>query len=625
MSATGGGHVPLVAIMSTTAVAAFLGAHPPFDALDEDELASLASLAEPEVHRSGTTILAEGLGPPAHVRMVQSGAVEIVHGGRALDLLGPGELFGHAAMLAGLPLGFSAVARGATTCLRLPAESVRALLGRPAGLRYVARSLLAPTLLGGGDHGPDPAQRPVSELLRAPLCTAPPSTTIRAAAQRMTGCGASAVVVPLDDGRVGILTDRDLRTVVAEGADTTAPVAAAMTAPAWTSAADRLGGEVLLDMLDRGVRHVPVLDPTGTVLGVLEDVDVVAAGTRSSFGLRGRIARAGSVAEVVAAARELTPTIIGLHDARVPAGDIAGITAVVVDALTRRLAELAVAELGDPPRPLTWLALGSLARREAVPSSDVDSALVWVGPERDADAAAHARALAERVLAGLSAAGFRADANGAVATNPLFARSYEAWAAAARSWLRDPTQEKAPILVSLIVDARPVWGVRADPAVPDVFRDARRHPDLLRLLGRYALAHRPPTGFLRDFVVEHSGHRRGRLDLKRGGLVPIVDLARWAGMAAGVTSASTPARLRAAAAAGTLPEDAAATLEEAFHLVLGLRLAHQVDQLRAGEEPDDLVRPGDLSAVTRASLREAFRAVASVQRRIVGELDLGVR
>ncbi|WP_141278427.1 putative nucleotidyltransferase substrate binding domain-containing protein [Pseudonocardia hydrocarbonoxydans] len=59
--------------------------------------------------------------------------------------------------------------------------------------------------------------------------------------------------------------------------------------------------------------------------------------------------------------------------------------------------------------------------------------------------------------------------------------------------------------------------------------------------------------------------------------------------------------------------------------MLGLRLAHQVEQLRNGEAPDDLVRPADLSAVTRASLREAFRAVASVQRRIAGELDLGVR
>jgi len=611
-------------------VADFLRAHPPFGALDDDELAALAAVAEPEDHASGATVLAPGEGPPAHVRMVVGGAVELVLGSRVLDLLGPGELFGHAAMLAGLPLGFTAVARGATRCLRLPADAVRPLLGRPEGLRYVARSLLAPTLLAPApDAGPDPTQRPVGELLRSPLCTASPDTPIREAAQRMTACGASAVVVPLEPGRVGILTDRDLRGVIGDGVPVTAAVRDVMSVPAWTAAADRLGGEVLLDMLDRGVRHAPVLSPTGEVLGVLEDVDVVAATTRGSFGLRAAVARARTVAELVAAAAELTPTVIALHDARVAAADIAGITAVVADAVTRRLAELAVIELGPPPRPLTWLALGSLARREAVPSSDVDSALVWVGPEGDADAVTYARTFAERVLAGLAAVGYRADTNGAVATNPLFRRSYEAWAAAARSWLDDPLQEKAPILVSLVVDARPVWGIRSGwagrAAVPDVFRDARRHPDLLRLLGRYALAHRPPTGFLRDFVVEHSGNRRGTLDLKTGGIVPIVDLARWAGMTAGVTSASTPARLRAAAAADVLPPAAAATLEESFHLVLRLRLDHQVEQLRAGVEPDDLVRPRDLSPVTRASLREAFRAVAAVQRRISGELDVGVR
>lgn len=212
-----------------------------------------------------------------------------------------------------------------------------------------------------------------------------------------------------------------------------------MTAPAWTVPADRLGGEVLLDMLDRGVSHVPVLAPTGEVLGVLEDVDVVAATTRSSVGLCTRIARAEGVDGVVDAARGLAPTVVALHDARVAAADVAGITAVVVDAVTRRLVDLAVAELGPPPAPLTWLALGSQARREAVPSSDVDSALVWLGPEQDAGPyAAALAALAARVLDGLARAGFPADEHGAVATNPLFARSYGAWAAAARSWLHDP-------------------------------------------------------------------------------------------------------------------------------------------------------------------------------------------
>jgi CBS domain-containing protein len=161
--------------------------------------------------------------------------------------------------------------------------------------------------------------------------------------------------------------------------------------------------------------------------------------------------------------------------------------------------------------------------------------------------------------------------------------------------------------------------------VADTFRLAPGNPSLLRLLARFALSQRPPTGFFRGLVVEHTGEHRGQLDLKRGGAIPIVDLARWAGIAAGVTSASTYERLRAAAAAGTLPASDAHTLQDAFGLITSLRLDHQVEQLRAGHEPDDHVDPAALSALTRSHLREAFRAVASIQKRVAAELDRGVR
>jgi CBS domain-containing protein len=150
-------------------------------------------------------------------------------------------------------------------------------------------------------------------------------------------------------------------------------------------------------------------------------------------------------------------------------------------------------------------------------------------------------------------------------------------------------------------------------------------PELLRMLARFALSFRPPTGFLRDFVVEHSGERRGQLDLKHGGLIPIADLARWAGMAAGVASAPTLERLRAAEAAGTMESGEASVLAEAFGFITGLRLDHQVGQLRRGEPPDDFIDPKTLNPLARSYLREAFRAVASVQASLSAELSLGVR
>ena len=96
-------------------------------------------------------------------------------------------------------------------------------------------------------------------------------------------------------------------------------------------------------------------------------------------------------------------------------------------------------------------------------------------------------------------------------------------------------------------------------------------------------------------------------------------------MAAGVTCASTPARLKAAADADVLSTFDALTLQEAFELVCHLRLDHQVGQLEAGAQPDDYVDPTELTPLTRNYLKEAFRAIASVQRHIAADLDLSVK
>jgi CBS domain-containing protein len=531
-------------------------------------------------------------------------------------------------MLSGLPTGFTARAEVDTVCYRIPADVARGLLGRPEALQFVTRSLLDRERLAredersGGDAAP--AHQPVAALMRRALLVCGPQTSIRDAAQRMSDTGATCVVVDLGES-LGILTDRDLRTrVVAGGLSHDAPVSEAMTAPAYTVAADRLGSEVWLDMLDRGIRHFPVVSATGRVLGVVEDADLVAAETRTSFHLRVAIARASTTDEIAEAARALRPTIVALHRARTAPLHLAGIHSVVVDALIRRLIELAVADAGPAPAPFAWLALGSLARREALPGSDVDSAVAWRGEDKDPAIADYALAVGRRVDEGLTACGLRVDPKGTTAANPLLVRSLASWRRAAQGWLEDPTQDQALILVSVVVDSRPVWGIHTGVSLAEAFRDARRHPALLRQLARFSLSFRPPTGFLRGLVVEHSGEHRGQLDIKHGGIVPIVDLARWAGMAAGVTSASTPERLRAAAAAGTLSAADAATLSDAFELVLSLRVQHHVEQIEAGSEPDDHIDPATLSRLTRSYLKEAFRAVASVQKRISAQVTLGV-
>ena len=60
-------------------------------------------------------------------------------------------------------------------------------------------------------------------------------------------------------------------------------------------------------MLDRGIRHFPVVSATGRVVGIIEDHDLLAVERSSSFFLRRAISRAGTIDELVEASRSCGP------------------------------------------------------------------------------------------------------------------------------------------------------------------------------------------------------------------------------------------------------------------------------------------------------------------------------
>ncbi|HEV2873821.1 MAG TPA: putative nucleotidyltransferase substrate binding domain-containing protein [Thermoleophilaceae bacterium] len=609
-------------------IAEFLRGHPPFDTLDEETLERVAASAEIEFHAASTAILESAEETSRFAYVVRRGSVELLIGGRLLDLLHEGEMFGFASLLEEAPLGFVARAAEDTLVYRIPAGSIRPVLERPDAVRFVARSMnKGVRLLAGHEQEPvpTPAGRRVRELIRAAPLVCPPEITVQDAARRMIDAGVTCTVVDLGD-RLGIVTDRDIRTrVVAAGAGPDTPISEVMSAPAWTVAGDRTGTEALLEMLDHGVRHLPVLDAGRRLIGVLDDVDLMASERRAPFRVRAQIARSPDAEAVARAASEMHDTVIALHDAELPAAAISRAIGSIHDSATRRLIDLAHAELGPAPVPYTWLATGSYGRFEPFPSSDVDTALAWDGPDEDEELRGWMRTFAERILEGLAAAGFPSDDKGAVASSPLFARSIEAWEAAARSWVEHPDRDRGLMLLCVAVESAPVWGTTA--AAERLAKAFARSPNrevLLRRLAAAALAERPPTGFRRHRVLLWSGERKV-LDIKKAGLLPIEALARWSGLAAGVSAASTRARLEASEKAGTLQSEDAAILRDAFELVCELRMEHQVAQLRAGRPPDDLIEPASIAPITRTALKEAFRSVARVQRGIGLELGFAAR
>ena len=122
--------------------ARFLRAHPPFDSLTAEAVERVAACAELEAYGAGAVVFEEGADPVRYLRVILSGTVELASRGKVLDVLAEGEVFGHGSLLSGLPTAFSARAVEDTTCYRIAADEARAVLSGPAGVTFVARSLL---------------------------------------------------------------------------------------------------------------------------------------------------------------------------------------------------------------------------------------------------------------------------------------------------------------------------------------------------------------------------------------------------------------------------------------------------------------------------------------------------
>jgi len=592
----------------------FLGSQPPFDALSADDLKLLARRVEVEYFAAGTVIVPAGSRALDHLFVIRTGAVEITDRGRTVDLLGPGDTFGHISVLTGLSPALSARAAEDTLCYRLP--DPRTVVADPSALQFSHfGTMIAHDRLTGRGLLAEP-QTPVTRHMRAIVwCEA--TATVRAAAEAVSRADQSCALIRTRQG-TGIVTDRDFRSKVATGqVGIDAPVHAIMTVPVNTVASTATLARAFVQMVKAGVHHLVVQDEKDTPLGVLRAMDLASVEVRDPLLIRTAIDAAANVGELSQACRLLPSTIVELHDTGVPAEHIGALTAALTDAILGRLLMLSGEDDSASP-PRSWLVLGSLARHEPLPGSDVDTGIVWADGN-GANPGERIRRAAASVLDNMEKCGLRRCPDGANADNPLFSRSRAAWTAAARTWITEPTREGALLLSSIAADSRPITEVTIGRAVTDAIRETTRSAGYLDALLRFALSARPPAGFIRDFVVEHSGEHRGGLNLKRGGLLPISALARWLAIAMGDVRGSTPDRLSRAAAAGLLTADEAETLAGAFRDVYELLLRQEVAAIRAGQPFSNWVAPRDLDTLTRRHLRDSFRAISAVQ----GQIEAG--
>jgi CBS domain-containing protein len=248
--------------------------------MDRDRLAELAERVKTEHFPAGTVMLQQSGAPSRFLCVMRQGSAEILDDGHFVDHLGEGEMFGAWSLLGQFGPTATVRAHDDVTCFLIEPEDAKVVLGTSAGMTFVISSLRRG--LGDVSRGRDPGAadryRAVGSLLHRSAVVWEAATTVAEAAKVMAREHTSSLLIPRDD-RLGILTDRDLRTnVVAERRSLETPVGDVMTFPARTASEDAMAGEVLLLMLDGGFHHVPIVEASGKPIGIVTDADLLGLG-----------------------------------------------------------------------------------------------------------------------------------------------------------------------------------------------------------------------------------------------------------------------------------------------------------------------------------------------------------
>jgi CBS domain-containing protein len=343
---------------------------------------------------------------------------------------------------------------------------------------------------------------------------------------------------------------------------------------------------------------------------VLSGADLLGLDASSPIGLRHTILRAPDQDVLERAVSHLPRLFLALSRAGVPSRDLGRVLSLAHDTVVARLIDFSIWAHGPAPMAWAWLDLGSAARREFTLASDQDNALAYAAAAPDADT--YFAQLGADVNDGLARCGIGIDNNGVLAGNRKWRMDKADWLRTFDECLGQP-DESHLVRATVAFDFRPAAGGLAVAAdLTARIRQAREHPQFMRLIARAAAGFPVALGFRGQLATDKDG----RLDIKREGIIPLVNLTRYHALSSAVTISPTLDRIDAVAAAGGLEREQADALREAFEVITGIRFEHHAQLIGAGETPDNLIDPGALAPIARTELREALQAVKRAQKRL---------
>jgi CBS domain-containing protein len=347
-------------------------------------------------------------------------------------------------------------------------------------------------------------------------------------------------------------------------------------------------------MTRQRMKRLMVCDGNQAV-GMLDMTQILSTFSTHSHVLTLAIARANTIDELALASNKQKQLVDSLLSRGIRTRFIMELISAVNEQIIEKAFELVV-----PPAlhdQICLVVLGSEGRGEQILKTDQDNALII----KDGLEWHQCGMIMEQLSQTLLKLGYPPCPGKVMVNNEFWVRNESAWKNTLAKWISS-AQPTDAMNLSIFADAHAVAGDKSmlETVLAPTQKKLKGNLLMLQEFVRPALQFSVPLTLFGNVKKNKQG-----LDLKKGGIFPIVHGVRTLALEYGIAARNTFDRIEALQQKNVLEPDTADNLSEAFKLLTKLRLAQQMDP----EHSDSLVHTEHLERTERDLLRHALHVV----------------
>jgi len=423
--------------------------------------------------------------------------------------------------------------------------------------------------------------------------------SIMEALKEMERKKSSCIIVQNGEGYTyGIVTDSVVRRhVLFNEYDKHGPIGPIALHPIITIEADDYLFNALLAFTKYSIKRI-VVTKKGSIIGILEQLDLLSYFANHTYLVAVQIRKAETIDELKQASADLINIIKKLHAKGTKVDYIAKLVSEINEKIYEKLYKIIVPE--ELANSACLIVMGSEGRKEQMLKTDQDNALIIA----DAIDVNLYIPYMLRFNEALIDFGFPKCEGNIMVSNPYWCKHLSEYKKELRRWCEMSNMEDVMNL-AIFCDAISVAGESSMLATlkEEMFRLTRGQDGFMANFAKAAVSFETPIGMFTNLIANNN-----RIDVKKGGIFPIVQGVRSFALQYGIEQTDTVSRIKMMVEKEIIDEDFAGALIEALDTLLNLRLKDRL--MRTGANSfDNLIDISNLNQLELELLKDSFKIV----------------